>query len=356
MGVNHIMIKFCQEGTVMTYYPLLMAPYFRSGEETPWGGCMLRDAFLKDAPEQTGESLEISALPGRESMVRNGVHAGKALNRMIELWGSGLTGTEDGSFPLLLKLIDAADTLSVQVHPGDEYAMAHEGKLGKTEAWMVLNCDAGAKLAYGMQTNGRTVQEIVDAGAESIEASLRWVNVRPGDVLYIPNGLVHAIGAGIQLYEIQQSSDVTYRFWDWNRIGKNGQPRPLHTQQAVDVTRSELLPEKIFGTTSLCKGGSRTYYISNRYFELCRLNLSGKMPLDDKRMLFLTPLGPCRICWGDEALELMPFDSVLVPAALEGAWLESDDCKVLMSSVSDREALRAELGYRAENVAGLMDE
>ena len=340
----------------MTLYPLLMAPCFRSGEETPWGGSMLRDAFMKDAPEQTGESLEISALPGRESVVRNGSHAGRTLASMIELWGERLTGPQAGEFPLLLKLIDARETLSVQVHPGDAYAGAHEGgKLGKTEAWVILNCEAGAKLAYGVNANGKSLSEIFESGAEAIEGALSWVSVRPGDVYYIPSGMVHAIGAGIQLYEIQQSSDVTYRFWDWGRVGKDGNPRPLHIRQALDVTDLDLHMDKLFGTTSLCKGGSRTYYISNRYFELCRLNVSGKMPVSDGRMLFLTPLGPCTLRWGEESLELAPFDSVLIPAELEGAILESEDCKVLMSSPSNREALRRELGYRAENVAGLTE-
>ena len=153
----------------MTLYPLLMAPHFRSGEETPWGGSMLRDAFMKEAPDQTGESLEISALPERESMVRNGAHAGKSLSRMIELWGEQLTGLPAGSdFPLLLKLIDAKDTLSVQVHPDDAYANANEGgKLGKTEAWIVLNCDEGARLAYGVDTHGKPLQEVVDGGVRA---------------------------------------------------------------------------------------------------------------------------------------------------------------------------------------------
>lgn len=340
----------------MSLYPLLMAPCFRSGEETPWGGCMLRDAFMKDAPQQAGESLEISALPGRESMVRNGAHAGKNLSRMIELWGRELTGSDEPGFPLLLKLIDAAETLSVQVHPGDAYAREHEGgKLGKTEAWIVLNCEEGAKLAYGLDAQGRSMREIANGGAQAIEGALHWENVRPGDVFYIPSGMVHAIGAGMQIYEIQQSSDVTYRFWDWGRVGKDGQPRPLHTEQAIAVTDASLKPSKCIGTTALCKGGSRTYYISNPYFELCRLNLSGKMPIDDGRMLFITPFGPCKIGWDGEEMELAPFDSVLVPAGLKDVYLESEDCKVMMSSPSNREALRQELGYRAENVAGLMD-
>ena len=335
---------------IMTLYPLLMAPYFRSGKETPWGGDMLRDAFMKDAPEQTGESLEVSALEGRESIVRNGAHAGTNLRRMAELWGHELTGTDSDSITLLLKLIDAKETLSVQVHPDDVYAQAHEGKLGKTEAWVILNCEPNAKIAYGLDTKGEALSDIVSCGGAAIENAIRWVNVRPGDVYYIPHGLIHAIGAGIQLYEIQQSSDVTYRFWDWNRTG-----RALHIPQAIDVSLPDLKPNKLYGTTALCKGGSRTYYIANEYFELSRLNVSGKMPVSDGRMLLLMPLGFCTLRWGDEEMQLSPFESVVIPAGLADAYVESDDCKVLMSAPSDRAALREELGYRAENVAGLTD-
>ena len=124
----------------MNIYPLLMQPYFRSGEETPWGGNMLRDAFMKDAPaDRTGESLEVSALSNRESMVRNGVHAGKTFNRMIELWGEALTGHYEGEFPLLLKLLDAQQMLSVQVHPTRQDAQRlFHSPYGKTECWHVL--------------------------------------------------------------------------------------------------------------------------------------------------------------------------------------------------------------------------
>ena len=277
----------------MSLYPLLMAPYFRSGSETPWGGYMLRDAFMKDAPDEvTGESLEVSALENLESMICSGAHAGQSLSHMHALWGEALTGTT-GGFPLTLKLIDA------QTAPGPS-------EPGNSKAWVILNCDAGAKIAC-------------DAD--------QWIDARPGDVHYIPAGQPHAIGAGVQLYEAQSAGAP----------GETG-AIPAH---------------KLRGVTSLCKGGSRTYYISDNNFELCRLNVSGAMPLSDGRMLFLTPLGPCKLRWADEEAELMPFDSVVVPAALEGVTVESDDCKVLMASLSNPNALRAELGYRAEGVAGL---
>ena len=338
----------------MDMYPLLMTPHFRHGEETPWGGSMLRDAFLKDAPDdRTGESLEVSALSGRESIVRNGAHAGKTFPAMIKLWGEALTGKYEGEFPLLLKLLDAREMLSVQVHPGDEYAGANEGgKLGKTEAWVVLSCDEEAKLVYGLDTKGEDLKAIVDRG--ELESALNWIKVRPGDVFYVPNGMVHALGGGIQCYEIQQSSDVTYRFWDWGRVGKDGNPRELHTAKALDVSDAASKLGKLEGTTVLCKGGSRTYYISNKYFELCRLNVSGKMPLEAGRMLFLTPLSECTLTWDGGELDLGMLDTVVIPAELQGVTV-SGNTKILMSSLPDREKLRAELDYRAENVAGLMD-
>ena len=336
----------------MNLYPLLMAPTFRHGDDTPWGGHMLRDTLMKDAPEDaTGESLEISALSGYESMVANGVHAGKTLTRMIELWGDALTGTSDGDFPLLLKLLDTQTPLSVQVHPDDAYAREHEGKSGKSEAWIILNAEPGASIVYGVDTEGRSLDAILAEG--TLKDHLRTRTVHPGEVYYIPEGMVHALGEGILSYEIGQSTDVNYRLWDWDRIAADGRPRPLQIEQALKVCRPDLHMEKNEGTTVLCKGGSRTYYICDDHFELCRLNLSGKMPLESGRMLFLTPLTECLLRWKDGEMTLNPFDSVLVPAALEQVELQGDT-KVLMSCLPDRQKLICELGYRAENVAGLV--
>jgi len=336
----------------MTLYPLLMAPTFRHGEDTPWGGYMLRNTLMKDAPEDaTGESLEISALPGHESMVSNGAHAGKSLSRMVELWGKALTGV-DGGFPLLLKLLDTMMPLSVQVHPDEAYALEHENDHSKSEAWIILNAEPGAKIVYGVDTQGEPLEKIIQEGR--LSECLRWRTVRPGEVYYIPEGMVHALGEGILCYEVERSSDITYRLWDWDRVGKSGQPRELHVRKALDVCRSELRLEKIEGTTVLCKGGSRTYYVSDHNFELCRLNLSGRMPLEGGRMLFLTPMSPCQLRWAEGEMALEAFDSVLVPAALEGVEL-SGNAKVLMSSLPDREKLIEALDYRAENVAGLVE-
>ena len=150
----------------MSLYPLLMAPSFRSGSATPWGGTMLRDVFMKDAPDETtGASLEVSALPGQESMVAAGPQTGHTLTKMVELWGEDLTGPNEGDFPLLLKLLDAQRNLSVQVHPDDAYAREHENSLGKSEAWVILNAEPGAKIVYGLDTHGEDLRKIVDRQA-----------------------------------------------------------------------------------------------------------------------------------------------------------------------------------------------
>ena len=329
----------------MSVYPLLMAPSFRHGAETPWGGTMLRDLFMKDAPEGiVGESLEISALPGHESLVANGAHAGKPLSRMVALWGRDLTGDESGEFPLLLKMLDTQSPLSVQVQPEDA---------GKTKAWVILNAEPDAKVVYGLDTRGEDLRAIV--AEDRLADCLHWESARAGDVFYIPAGIVHALGGGIQCYEIQRTGGAPWRFWDWNRVNAEGQSRELHTEEALGAVIADSRPEKQEGTTLLCKGGSRTYYIADACFELCRLNVSGRMPLEGGRMRFITPLAPCALTWGDgETLELAPFDSVLIPAAMADAAVVGD-AKLMMSSPSDRPALIEALGYRAENVAGLVE-
>ncbi len=333
-------------------YPLRMIPYFRHGEATPWGGSALRTLFNKDIPdERTGESLEISALEGRESVVANGPLSGLPLSRLVAEYGSALTGEAQG-FSLLLKLLDAQDMLSVQVHPDDAYAAANEnGKLGKTEAWLILSAERGAKLVYGVQAeSSEQLRAQVESGR--LEESLNWVTVQPGDVLYIPHGCVHALGGGIVIYEIQQSSDVTYRFWDWNRCNAEGQKRELHTEKALDVSRPALSLGKLPGATLICEGGSRTVYISDANFELWRLNVAGRMPLESGRMLLLTALGEAEISWPEGKLTLEAGESCLVPACCQNVAVTAH-APVLCSTTPDRAALKKALGYRAELVAGL---
>ncbi len=215
--------------------PVPMTPAFRGGSLTPWGGTKLKDVYGKAITQPTGESLEASCIPGLESKDPTGAK----LPEMIEKYGAKFAGKYAGkTFPLLLKLLDAKDALSVQVHPDDAFAAANEnGKLGKTEAWLILSAEEGSQLVYGIQPG--TTREALRAACEkgaAVEPLLRRVSVKPGDVCYIPAGCVHAIGAGIVLYEIQQSSDVTYRFYDWDRVDAKGNKRELHLDKALAVT------------------------------------------------------------------------------------------------------------------------
>ncbi len=328
-----------------------MGPRFRWGEATPWGGDNLRLLFNKNAPEdRVGESLEVSALKGLESLILNGTFAGQTLADALDADYKALTGTDKRPFPLLLKLLDARETLSVQVHPGDEYALKNDGKLGKTEAWIVLSAEPGSRIAYGLKPSDTPLSETVALGR--FEDALNWVYPHPGEVYYIPHGCVHALGGGVMVYEIQQSSDATYRFWDWGRVGKDGKPRELHTQKALDVTRPDLNLDKVPGATLLCEGGSVTHYVCDDNFALMRLNVCGKMPLDFSRMAFVTPTDHCLMGWEGGQIELEPFETAFIPACCKNAYI-SGRLSALCSSLPEKEKLRAQLDYRSENVAGL---
>ena len=227
-------------------WPVRMVPAFRSGKATPWGGERLKEIYGKDIPETpTGESLEVSCIPGLES--RDPM--GRTLPELIERYRDKMAGRyADRKFPLLLKLIDARLPLSVQVHPNDAYARLNEdGKLGKNEAWLILDTPAGGgELVYGIQS-GTGMEELRAAclQGKAVEPLLRRVKVKPGDICYIPAGCVHAIGAGIMLYEIQESSDLTYRFYDWDRVDENGNRRELHLKKGLDVTNLKLSPRPL---------------------------------------------------------------------------------------------------------------
>lgn len=307
--------------------PILMYPSFRSGKATPWGGARLRELFGKETPDaRTGESLEVSVIPGLNSRDAEGTQ----LSRLIERYGKALTGTEiKGDFPLLLKLIDAREALSVQVHPGDAYAMKNENKLGKTEAWIVLDAKPGAKLIYGIR-EGVTAEQLTAAAenGRALEGLLRQIDVSRGDVFYIPAGTVHAIGEGIVLYEIQQSSDVTYRFYDWERRDEHGNKRALHTRQALDVTVLGAPPEKAVPEALPLEGAGRlerlllTPYFTVLRYARCENAL---LPADRRRFGILTALSPARLYYADRSMDLPAGQTVLLPASGEDLRLWGDE-------------------------------
>ena len=314
----------------MELYPLIMSPSFRHGQETPWGGYALKKQFGKDTPDDiTGESLEVSALPGLESRVSGGEYAGKTLREMHSLWGKSLTGLEGNDFPLLLKFLDTRQPLSVQVHPDDSYALSHEGKLGKSEAWYILDAAPGAELVYGINTRGESLRSVLDAG--KLESCLCRTEVHAGDVFYIPAGTVHALGAGIRCYEIQQTSDLTYRLWDWGRVGKDGRPRQLHIEQAIAVSNINSLPVR-GETVEKLPGGLRTLLVSDPHFRLYACDLGGRLSLATGKMQFLSATAKgCTLCWEDHRISLLPWQTAVLPAALPEIAVEGRG-RILVSS------------------------
>ncbi len=295
----------------MPLAPILMTPAYRYGAATPWGGDRLRTLFHKEIPdERTGECLELSAISGLESRDA----AGETLLQLVEKYGQQLVGSAvTGPFPLLLKLLDARDTLSVQVHPNDEYAARVEKKLGKTEAWHILYAEPGAELVYGVKAE-TSREELLQAslnGAE-VESLLRRVKVKAGETYYIPAGMVHAIGSGIVLYEIQQSSDVTYRFYDWERKDKNGNKRELHIQKAIDVTDLDAqLPAVV--EKEIAPG--RYQLLEEKYFTLERFSgFAGELEPDDRRFAILTAIEPVVLTWKEGTLSLPAGATALLPA------------------------------------------
>lgn len=219
----------------MKLYPMKLIP---ATKDIIWGGRRLIDGYHKrgDA-ERLAESWELTVRPDGMSVVANGEYAARTLGEFIDAAGADVIGKGyDGDrFPLLIKLIDARDRLSIQVHPSDEYSLKNENEYGKTEMWYIVEADEGAELVFGLSSDytPEKFKAALDAGR--VEDMLHRVRVRAGEVYFIPSGLVHAIGAGILICEIQQNSNVTYRVYDYNRPGADGKPRPLHVEKALDV-------------------------------------------------------------------------------------------------------------------------
>lgn len=214
----------------MGVYPIRLKPIAKS---PIWGGTRLKTAWgvESDAPT-VGEGWVLTLRPNEKNTVLNGAWAGKTLDEVI-----GAFGASAERFPLLVKLLHANDTLSVQVHPDDDYAARVEHDRGKTEMWHILEAEPGAELIFGLR-EGVSREDFAEAVREGDpERALGHVPVKPGETYFIPAGMPHAIGRGILLAEIQQNCDLTYRLWDFGRLGADGKPRELHVKKGLDVVR-----------------------------------------------------------------------------------------------------------------------
>ncbi len=261
-------------------YPLLFHPVFK---DYIWGGRHLAQLGRKIPPDKNiAESWEIAAHPDGMTIVRNGALAGQTLAQLVEAFGMDLMGThnrwawERGKFPWLVKLLDANQPLSVQVHPNDAFAQTYEGnELGKTEMWVVLAAEPEAAIIYGLSR--RVTPEDFKAAIQAgrLESYLNRVPIHVGDCICVPSGTLHAILAGAVMVEIQQNSNTTYRVYDWGRLGHDGQPRALHIEKALQVINFDQVgltltpPEK----TRLTDQITRETLCSNAYFTTERLTM-----------------------------------------------------------------------------------
>ena len=266
--------------------PFLLQP---AAKDYLWGGSRLNDDFGKQIQvSPLAETWECSTHPDGLSVVSNGDYAGMTLREVLSLHPSFLgshplllTGGRP-ELPILVKLIDAKKDLSIQVHPDDAYALSHENSLGKTEMWYVLHAAKDAQLIYGFRQNVTREQVIEGVQSGSLGNQLNHVPVAKDDVFFIEPGTVHAIGAGVLLAEVQESSNLTYRLYDYNRIDKNGEKRPLHVDKALDVANLAASKEPRQPMRVLrYRGGFALELLSRcRYFQVERMLLNTEIHRD----------------------------------------------------------------------------
>ncbi|MDD2578652.1 MAG: class I mannose-6-phosphate isomerase [Clostridia bacterium] len=333
-------------------YPLKFKPVYK---DYLWGGRTLVD-YGRTLPENgpVAESWELSAHPNGVSIVQNGPLSGKTLPELLREYGPSLIGSlaeprDLDKFPLLIKLIDARDRLSVQVHPGDDYAAMHAGgEYGKNEMWYVMAAAPGAQLIAGVRP-GTTREQFARAIADdNCLDLLQTLPVKAGDVVNIPAGLVHAIGAGLLICEVQQNSDTTYRVYDYGRRDQSGQTRPLHIEPALDVINFEKTAPAAPLAGLLIRQPDqpdliRRVLVMNRYLRTEHWTLQGicEPQPDQHRFTALTVLeGDGQIEWQTsahgswESLPLQAIETILVPAETN-RWRLSGQLKLLLSTLPD---------------------
>lgn len=307
-----------------------------------WGGNRLREEYGKTLDsDKIAESWELSCHKDGQSVISGGDFDGKTLTEYIEAKGkTAALGTNCDRFeyfPILIKLIDAKDNLSVQVHPSNEYALKVEHEYGKTEMWYIVDCDEGAELLYGFK-HEISKEEFADRIKNNTLLEVaNNVPVHKGDVFFIESGTLHAIGKGILIAEIQQNSNTTYRVYDFGRVGKDGKPRELHIEKALDVTNRvpPKYPTTAQGQPEKVEGGVKTLLRTCEYFNVNKLDVDGAMKLnsDDKSFKSLLVLdGNVEIACGGEKVSGTKGDSFFVPAN-SGDFTVSGKAEVILSDI-----------------------
>ncbi len=323
-------------------YPIKLKPAFK---DYLWGGTRLRDDFGKDCDfDKVAESWELSCHKDGNSVVAEGEFSGLTLAEYIEKQGKGVLGTnceKFDNFPILIKLIDAKDNLSVQVHPDNDYALRVEGEYGKTEMWYIVDCDEGASLLYGFKNEISKEEFRERIENNTLLEVTNSVPVKKGDVFFIRSGTLHAIGKGILIAEIQQNSNTTYRIYDYGRVGADGKPRQLHIDKAVEVT--QLCPATPYPQSEpvIMEDGnwSEKLLSSCEYFTVHALDIKNRAWIEATEKSFVHILvvdGSCTFSSANvSAMPLKKGDSLFVPAGFGGFELMPEDknCTVIKTVI-----------------------
>ncbi len=312
-------------------YPLKFEPILK---QTLWGGeKIIPFKHLNETLSNVGESWEVSAVEGSESVVANGPEKGMTLPEMVRRYKEELVGEANYArfgekFPLLIKFIDAKLDLSIQVHPDDALAKKRHNSFGKNEMWYVISSDPGAKLISGFsqEITPKEYKERVHDG--TFAEVLQDCAIQPGDVFYVPAGRVHGIGAGAFVAEIQQTSDITYRIYDYNRKDKNGKTRELHTAQAVDAINFADVQDD-FRTAYDHVQNEPVEVVACPYFTTSVYDMTEEITCDyselDSFVIFICVEGSCRLTDNENnEISLQAGETVLLPAATQNVTIVPD--------------------------------
>ncbi len=312
-------------------YPLKFEPILK---QTLWGGeKIIPFKHLNETLSNVGESWEVSAVEGSESVVANGPEKGMTLPEMVRRYKEELVGEANYArfgekFPLLIKFIDAKLDLSIQVHPDDALAKKRHNSFGKNEMWYVISSDPGAKLISGFsqEITPKEYKERVHDG--TFAEVLQDCAIQPGDVFYVPAGRVHGIGAGAFVAEIQQTSDITYRIYDYNRKDKNGKTRELHTAQAVDAINFADVQDD-FRTAYDHVQNEPVEVVACPYFTTSVYDMTEEITCDyselDSFVIFICVEGSCRLTDNENnGISLQAGETVLLPAATQNVTIVPD--------------------------------
>lgn len=304
----------------ITLYPLVFEPIL---QDRIWGGTKLKTDLGKNIPTQTtGESWELSAVEGNVSVVKQGDYAGKPLSELLESFPNEVLGTAvhekfGTQFPLLFKFLDAREDLSIQVHPNDALAKERHNSFGKTEMWYVMQADPGSRIIVGFQKKSSAEEYVQKLEERKLLDILNEAPVKKGDVYFLETGTIHAIGAGIVIAEIQQTSDITYRIYDWDRVDANGKGRQLHVEEALDAMNYNPTDTKKEYATEANQSNSM---VNCPYFTTNFLPLIGSASVSKDGSSFTVYIcteGSYTIEYDGVKYDFKKGDTVLIPAALK---------------------------------------